>query len=276
MKQIHILKHKPGNHASRVFAGVYGTLGSNGRFTPASEFEAVSSVFRLIAAGAPVLEGDVQALEVPEGDELTVRAQLMYALGVRWDSLYEQAAEGYGDSFATAALQGEAAVMKDGVNKALSDQGMGLWAVPVKAKIEADPIEEADVVIARMRGKGPNDCLLSHLAAFEPYDIQIDDATPPHVCAQPEALCAGREALEAQPVAEDLPAWPTEAELDVLVGGLIHVPARSSEEAVVAAGWRLGLVAQNLAMPGLTIKKIVEVRQRENDDSGEGFPALRG
>jgi hypothetical protein len=276
MKQIHILKHKPGSHASRVFAGVYGQLNEHGWFAAASEFKEVSSVFRMIASGAPILEGDVQALEVPEEDEITVRAQLMYALGMRWDSLYDQTVKDYRDSFATAALRGEAAMTKEGVNKFLADQGMRLWAVPVKAKIDAAPIQEADIVIARMQGKSPSDCLKSHLAGFEPYDILIDDTTPPQVCAQSEELGEGREALAAQPAAENLPSWSTDADLDVSVNGVITVPARSAEEAVVAAGWRLGLVAQNLAMPGLTIKNIVEVRQRENDGDGEGYPALRG
>lgn len=126
----------------QVFKGVYGAIHPGTKegtviFMPAPEFRFVSHVFEHMPQIAVPADG-VQVREVADQDEALAKAQLLFGLGARWNSLYAaRTADMQGDvapNIGTAALYGEMQSVARNVRNVLSNAGLQVFEVPVLVK----------------------------------------------------------------------------------------------------------------------------------------------
>ena len=95
MAHIDVLSDTGNAQLTQILGGVYGRYKvETGKFAIAPEFRPVSPpLFSYIPAdGVPVGPGAVTPLQVPDGREALMRANLMLNLAQRWGQLYKQVA----------------------------------------------------------------------------------------------------------------------------------------------------------------------------------------
>jgi hypothetical protein len=160
----------------RVLRGIYGTVvpgphASQVIFTPAPEFAQVSHLFRQLPQ-LPVPAAGVKTREVPEQDADLAKAQILFGLGARWQSMYAPhtaVAEGGAQNLGQALLSGEANAVADGVRQHLSAVGMQVYEVPVTIKGE---------VHSHGSYVGDAASLINHMSAVD-RAIALDDTRQP-------------------------------------------------------------------------------------------------
>ena len=155
---------RTGHHAyDQVFKGVYGTVAPSDKegrviFQPAPEFGGISHVFSHMPRIEAPADG-VHEREVGDEDVALAKAQILFGLGARWNSLYSSRVgdglvDGVARDIGTAALAGEMKSVADNVRRALSNSGLQVFEVPVivKGRVErfGGDVGNLDVMIAAM------------------------------------------------------------------------------------------------------------------------------
>ncbi len=267
MSQIHILEKTGSARGDWVFSGIYGAI-KDGVFTPAPEFDPISHLFEFVKNGTVVLPGDVMALEAPDEEVPVICAQLMDVLGRRWKNMYADMSPSR-DGLMTAMLQAEAARAETGVNSYLRTAGMTTWLVPVTANVYANHVASSEVAAAQERGHSASNFLKGHLATGTFSDVAVDDRLPPGGLG---FLMTGTVQAEleerGEPLTDEaLPEWCSPefwGGIAASVECVIDVPARTAEEAVVAANWRLKFEKMGLIAPlALRVNSVQSLRPCE-------------
>jgi hypothetical protein len=127
----------------QVFRGVYGTVEPGSKedtvvFKPAPEFRAVSHLFTHMPRIEAPTTG-VHEREIADEEIALAKAQLLFGLGARWNSMYSRhvdggIVDGIARNIGTAALAGEMQSVAANVRRVLSESGLQVFAVPVVVK----------------------------------------------------------------------------------------------------------------------------------------------
>lgn len=221
----------------RVLRGIYGTVvpgphASQVIFRPAPEFAQVSHLFRQLPQ-LPVPAAGVKTREVPEQDADLAKAQILFGLGARWQSMYAPhtaVTEGGMQNLGQALLSGEANAVADGVRQHLSAVGMQVYEVPVTIKGE---------VHSHGSYVGDAASLINHMSAAERV-IALDDTRHPRALgtmALTGAAAAIEQARATQVPAPVVPAAGAVAPTEGMAAWLRNLLAGSrAPEAAAAEG----------------------------------------
>lgn len=275
MSQIHILLNTGSAQGNLVFSGIYGGVSGDGIFTPAPEFDPISHLFGLVKNGAVAIPGDVMALDAPDSEVSVICAQLMDVLGRRWRTMYAEVSPSR-EGLMAAMLQAEEARVEAGVNSYLRTAGMTTWLVPITANVYANHVGASEVAAAQERGHSASNFLKGHLATGTFSDVAIDDRLPPGGLGFLMTGTSHSELEErGEPLTDEaLPEWCAPEFWGGIVASVecvIDVPARTAEEAIVAANWRLKFDKMGvIASLALRVNNVRALRPFEPNDNDLG------
>lgn len=141
--KISVIKNAGLSQANQILSGVYGQMESdesgNSRFKIAPEFKAVSSIFESMEQGTvPVSIDDVQSFEVPDELSTTLKANMMQALGGRWDQMYSSmGSRANSNSMIGAMLAAERNRALSGACQAITSMGMRPYKLTFEIESES-------------------------------------------------------------------------------------------------------------------------------------------
>lgn len=139
------------SQATQILGGVYGHIenqhvpegqpydAASTKFKVAPEFTPVSSVFESIEQGAvPVLLSDIKTYEVPDDLATTVKANMMHALGGKWDQMYaSMEANANANSMIRSMLAAERRKAINGARAYVQSLGMHPYQLSFETKSES-------------------------------------------------------------------------------------------------------------------------------------------
>lgn len=285
MAHIDVLSDTGNAQLTQILGGVYGRYKvETGKFAIAPEFRPVSPpLFSYIPAdGVPVGPGAVTPLQVPDGREALMRANLMLNLAQRWGQLYKQVAPRARD-MAAMMVQADKSMVADGVRNHMIAAGWRAFMVPVRAQFQSGCVTEAaderellaNLQSARQIGvatvctdEAPLKC------GSDVYSTGLIQQADTQQARQIDNDGADTPTQQATQTGPDSPApwaaWESGSGANAQVAGAMLVVAQTPAGAIEAANW---LLEQQQRFPELVrtevaISRVLDMQQiaPERDD----------
>lgn len=274
MAHIDVLADTGNPQLNNILAGTYGRYQvETGKFAIAAEFRPVSPpLFSYIPQdGFAVDPGAVTPLQVPDGREALMRANLMLNLARRWGNLYEQVMPGARD-MAAMMVQADKAMVTDAVRNHMIAGGWRAFMVTVHTQVQSycvtDAINEREL-LANLQNSSQTG-VATVCADEAPLECGSD--------VYSTGLIQATDAQQRQTDSDDgaraptpWTAWEPGSGASAQVAGVMLVAAQTPAGAIEAATWMLEQQRRfpRLVHNAVAITRVLDMQQiapERNDD----------